>query len=95
MLVRICRLIETAAAEAIRCGQEQIALPLLKDDLVTESLISIADRRTAVSPLDDYHIRAGATTVRTQADSCGTVFFLVAPSCRRELHFPSEAAEWL
>jgi len=35
VLVRICRLIETAAAEAIRCGQEQISLALLKDDLVT------------------------------------------------------------
>ncbi len=45
VLVRICRLIETAAAEAIRCGQEQISLALLRDDLVTESLISIADRR--------------------------------------------------
>ena len=45
VLVRICRLIETAAVEAIRNGQEQISLALLKDDLVTESLISIADRR--------------------------------------------------
>ena len=45
VLVRICRLIETAAVEAIRNGQEQITLALLKDDLVTESLISIADRR--------------------------------------------------
>ena len=45
VLVRICRLIETAAVEAIRSGQEQISLALLKDDLVTESLISIADRR--------------------------------------------------
>jgi hypothetical protein len=45
VLVRICRLVETAATEAIRGGQEQINLALLKDDLVTESLISIADRR--------------------------------------------------
>ena len=45
VLVRICRLIETAATEAIRCGQEYIGLGMLKDDLVTESLISIADRR--------------------------------------------------
>jgi hypothetical protein len=30
---------------AIRSGQEQIGLALLKDDLVTESLVSIADRR--------------------------------------------------
>jgi hypothetical protein len=45
VLVRICRLLETAATEAIRSGQEQIGLSLLKDDLVTESLVSIADRR--------------------------------------------------
>jgi replication-associated recombination protein RarA len=45
VLVRICRLIETAATEAIRGGQEQINLTLLKDDLVLESLVSIADRR--------------------------------------------------
>jgi hypothetical protein len=45
VLVRICRLIETAATEAIRGGQERIGLGLLKDDLVLESLVSIADRR--------------------------------------------------
>ena len=45
VLVRICRLIETAATEAIRGGHEQISLALLKDHLVTESLVSIADRR--------------------------------------------------
>ena len=45
VLVRICRLVERAATEAIRGGHEQISLALLKDDLVTESLISIADRR--------------------------------------------------
>jgi hypothetical protein len=45
VLVRICRLIETAATEAIRSGQEQISLAQLKDDLVLESLVSIADRR--------------------------------------------------
>ena len=45
VLVRICRLIETAATEAIHSGQEHISLALLKDDLVTGSLVSIADRR--------------------------------------------------
>ena len=45
VLVRICRLLEIAAIEAIRCKQEQIGLALLKDDLVTESLVSIVDRR--------------------------------------------------
>ena len=45
VLVRICRLIETAATEAIHSGQEHISLALLKDDLVTGSLVSIVDRR--------------------------------------------------
>jgi hypothetical protein len=45
VLVRICRLVETAATEAIHNGQEHISLPLLKDDLVTGSLVSIVDRR--------------------------------------------------
>ena len=45
VLVRICRLIETAATEAIHSGQERISLALLKDDLVTGSLVSIVDRR--------------------------------------------------
>lgn len=46
VLGRICRLMEIAAIEAIRSGEEHIGLSLLKDDLVTESLVSIADRRT-------------------------------------------------
>jgi hypothetical protein len=46
VLGRICRLIETAAIEAIRSGEERIGLTLLKEDLVAESLVSIADRRT-------------------------------------------------
>jgi hypothetical protein len=37
---------EAAAIEAIHSGEERISLSLLKDDLVTESLVSIADRRT-------------------------------------------------
>jgi Bacterial TniB protein len=45
VLVRICRLVETAAAESIRSGQEQISLAQFKDDLVLESLASIAGRR--------------------------------------------------
>jgi hypothetical protein len=35
---------EIAAIEAIRSGEERIGLSLLKEDLVTESLVSIADR---------------------------------------------------
>jgi len=46
VLGRICRLMEMAAIEAIRSGQERVNLSLLKDDLVTGSLVSIADRRT-------------------------------------------------
>lgn len=45
VLGRICRLMEAAAIEAIRSGDERISLNLLKDDFVTESLVSIADRR--------------------------------------------------
>ena len=37
---------ETAAIEAIRSSQERISLALLKEELVTESLVSIADRQT-------------------------------------------------
>jgi Bacterial TniB protein len=46
VLGRICRLMETAAVEAIRSGEERISLALLKEELVTESLVSIADRRS-------------------------------------------------
>jgi hypothetical protein len=46
VLVRICRLLEAAAVEAIRSGQERIALPLLRENLLAESLVSIADRRS-------------------------------------------------
>ena len=45
VLVSICRLLETAACEAIRGGQEQISLALLDERLVTDSLVSIVDRR--------------------------------------------------
>ena len=46
VLVRICRLIEKAAIQAIRSGRERIDLACLSEDLVAESLISIADRRS-------------------------------------------------
>jgi hypothetical protein len=45
VLGRICRLTETAAVEAIRSGEERMTLTLLKDELLTESLVSIADRQ--------------------------------------------------
>lgn len=46
VLVRICRLLETAATEAIRNGQEHINLTMLHSELVSQSLVSIADRRS-------------------------------------------------
>jgi len=46
VLGRIGRLLESAAVEAIRSGEERICLSLWKEELVTESLVSIADRRT-------------------------------------------------
>jgi hypothetical protein len=45
VLGRICRLMETAAVEAIRSSEERVTLALLKEELVTESLVSIADRQ--------------------------------------------------
>ena len=36
---------ETAAVEAIRSGEERITRALLKEELVTESLVSIADHQ--------------------------------------------------
>jgi hypothetical protein len=45
VLGRICGLLETAAREAIRTGEERICLPRWKEELVRESLVSIADRR--------------------------------------------------
>jgi hypothetical protein len=45
VLVRICRLLETAATEAIRSGDERIGLALLREEVVAESLVSIIDRR--------------------------------------------------
>jgi Bacterial TniB protein len=46
VLVRICRLLEAAAIEAILSHRERIELSLLKGSLVTESLVSISDRRS-------------------------------------------------
>ena len=46
VLGRTCGLLETSAREAIRTGEERICLPRWKEELVRESLVSIADRRT-------------------------------------------------
>ena len=45
VLVRICRLIEKAAMEAIRSGTERIDFACLTEDLIAGSLVSIVDRR--------------------------------------------------
>jgi hypothetical protein len=43
--VRICRLLEAAAIQAIESGCERIDADLLSDELVTHNLVSISDRR--------------------------------------------------
>ena len=45
VMVRICRLREAAAIQAIGTGHERIALGLLTEDLTTDTLVSISDRR--------------------------------------------------
>lgn len=45
VMVRICRLMEVAAIQAIQTGHERIDLGVLTDDLTTETLVSISDRR--------------------------------------------------
>src|SRR6516165_1369634 len=44
--VRVCRLLEEAAVQAIASGGERIELETLSEEVVTASLISISDRRT-------------------------------------------------
>jgi Bacterial TniB protein len=50
--VRICRLLEEAAVQAILSGRERIELETLSEELLTRSLVSISERRqrVAVSP---------------------------------------------
>jgi hypothetical protein len=45
ILVRICRVIEAAAIQAIETGHERIDLSLLTDDLTAQTLVSMSDRR--------------------------------------------------
>ena len=44
--VRVCRLLEEAAVQAIASGGERIELETLSEEVVTASLVSISDRRT-------------------------------------------------
>ncbi len=46
VMVRICRLLEAAAIQAIETEHEHISLQTLTDDLTTETLVSISDRRS-------------------------------------------------
>jgi hypothetical protein len=45
-MIRICRLLEAAAIEALATGRERIDLDLLTDELATTTLVAISDRRT-------------------------------------------------
>jgi hypothetical protein len=44
--VRIFRLIESAAVQAIESGKERIDLDSLSERVVTETLVSISERRS-------------------------------------------------
>ena len=50
--VRVCRLLEEAAVQAILSGRERIELEALSEELLARSLVSISERRqrAAVSP---------------------------------------------
>jgi hypothetical protein len=43
---RVCRLLENAATLAIKTGTECIRMEILTDQLGSETLVSISDRRT-------------------------------------------------
>ena len=45
VLVRICRLLESSAIAAIQTGAESIELGSIDDELGTQGLVSISDRR--------------------------------------------------
>lgn len=46
IMVRICRLLEAAAVQAIRSGAERIELAALSEELLVKTLVSISDRRS-------------------------------------------------
>jgi hypothetical protein len=52
--VRICRLLEEAAVQAIVSGRERIELETLSEELLTSSLVSISERlqRRAAFPVN-------------------------------------------
>ena len=76
VLVRICRLIETAATEAIHSGQEHISLGLLKDDLVTALWSRLLTVVTGASRHDENCICAISTAFPSKALHKRTLFFL-------------------
>jgi hypothetical protein len=67
VLVRICRLIERAAIEAIHSGSERIDLGCLTEDLLARSLVSIAAGAIVASLLDEGVFRPGPAFPGTQA----------------------------
>jgi hypothetical protein len=46
VMIRMCRLLEAAAIDALTSGRERIDLELLTDALATTTLVAISDRRT-------------------------------------------------
>ena len=46
VMVRICRLLETAAVHSIQPGEEHIQLASLSEELITKTLVSMSDRRS-------------------------------------------------
>ena len=46
VMVRICRLLETAAVHSIQSGQEHIQLASLSEELIIKTLVSMSDRRS-------------------------------------------------
>jgi hypothetical protein len=86
VLARICRLIETAATEAIHSGQEHISLALLKKTIWSPVLWSrLLTVVTGASRHDENCICAISTAFRSKALHKRTLFFLDAPHRRREL----------
>lgn len=46
VMVRICRLLEAAAVQAVKSGREYIETDVLTDELTIATLVSISDRRS-------------------------------------------------
>jgi hypothetical protein len=89
VLVRICRIIEIAATEAVHSGQEHITLAcsktVLSPDLWSRSLtVATGEYRH-----DDDRHRAASTAVRSETLRTGTLFFMDASGRWCELRLSS------